>query len=90
MKLHTGKILTESELKEALAKVANDLREHAQMMRKSNYYADHITEEDKERFLAKDLEYANEVENGLHNRNFTIWQRVDYMLTGESVPFLPN
>jgi hypothetical protein len=89
MKLHTGKILTESELKTALARVANDLRESAHIIRKSSYYADHITEDDKERFLAKDLEYANEVENGLHNRNFTIWQRVDYMLTGESVPFLP-
>jgi hypothetical protein len=90
MKLHTGRILTESELKEALAKVANEYRETAHIMRTSNYYADHITESDKERFLVELLKKADEIEKGLHNRNFTIWQKVDYMLTGESVPFLPN
>ena len=47
MKLHTGRILTESELKEALAKVANEYRETAHIMRHSNYYASHITESDK-------------------------------------------
>jgi hypothetical protein len=90
MKLHTGKILTESELKEALATVANEYRETAHIMRTSSYYADHITESDKERFLVESLKNADEIEQGLHNRNFTIWQKVDYLLTGESIPFLPN
>ena len=90
MKLHTGKILTESELKEVLVKVANELRETAHAIRNKKDYASHITESQMDEFLAKDLEYATEVENGLHNRNFTICQKVDYLLTGESIPFLPN
>jgi hypothetical protein len=89
MKLHTGKILTETELAEALKKVANDLRENAYAIHSENAYASHVTQEEKERYLQERLGYANEVEKGLHNRNFTIWQRVDTMLTGECVAFLP-
>ena len=89
MKLHTGKILTETELAEALKKVANDLRENAYAIHSENAYASHVTQEEKERYLQERLGYANEVEKGLHNSNFTIWQRVDTMLTGECVAFLP-
>ena len=89
MKLHTGKILTETELAEALKKVANDLRENAFAIHAENAYASHVTQEEKERYLQERLGYANEVEKGLHNSNFTIWQRVDTMLTGECVAFLP-
>ena len=89
MKLHTGKILTETELANALAIVANDLRKLAYAIKAENAYASHITEAEKEQFLDNDLAYANEVEKGLHNDNFTIWQRVDTLLTGECVAFLP-
>ncbi len=89
MKLHTGKILTETEIAEALKKVANDLRENAYAIHSENAYASHVTQEEKERYLQERLGYANEVEKGLHNSNFTIWQRVDTMLTGECVAFLP-
>ena len=89
MKLHTGKILTETELAEALKKVANDLRENAYAIHSENAYASHVTQEDKERYLQERLVYANEVEKGLHNSNFTIWQRVDTLLTGECIAFLP-
>ena len=89
MKLHTGKILTETELTEALKKVANDLRENAYAIHAENAYASHVTQEDKERYLQERLVYANEVEKGLYNSNFTIWQRVDTLLTGECIAFLP-
>ena len=89
MKLHTGKILTETELAEALKKVANDLRENAYAIHSENAYASHVTQEEKERYLQERLGYANEVEKGLYNSNFTIWQRVDTLLTGECIAFLP-
>ena len=89
MKLHTGKILTDTGIAEALKKVANDLRENGYAIHSENAYASHVTQEEKERYLQERLGYANEVEKGLHNSNFTIWQRVDTMLTGECVAFLP-
>ena len=88
MKLHTGKILTETELRNALEMVADGIRRNAVLIRKGEY-ASHVTEEEKDKIMAENLTYADEVEKGLHNRNFTIWQKVDYLLTGESVPFLP-
>lgn len=89
MRLHTGRILTETELSDALAKVADGIRKNAHSMRKGGDYASHITEADKDELLASNLAYADEVEQGLHNRNFTIWQKVDYICTGISVPLLP-
>ena len=51
-------------------------------------YADHVTEQDKQKYSEKYFRYAQEIEQGIHDNNFTIWQRMNYYLTGESVAFL--
>ena len=89
MKLHTGKILTETELPNALKQVAYDLRKSAHAIKAENAYASHVTESEKEADLAKNLALADEVEKGLHNHTFWLWQRVDTLLTGECIAFLP-
>ena len=52
-------------------------------------FASHVTREDKRRYVEDNLKHAAEVEAGKHDGNFTIWQRMNYFLTGECVPFLP-
>lgn len=51
-------------------------------------FADHVTNEQKAKYAEDQLIYANEIEQGLHDGNFTIWQRMNYYLTGECVPLL--
>jgi len=51
-------------------------------------FADHVTQEDKQRYREKQLRMAEEIEAGKHDHNFTIWQRMNTYLTGECVPFL--
>lgn len=53
-------------------------------------FASHITEEDKQKYSDDQRRYAAEVEAGEHDSNFTIWQRMNYFLTGECTPFLPK
>ena len=89
MKLHTGKILNETELANALKQVANDLRESAHAIKAENLYASHVTESEKLDALARNLKQADEVEKGLHNHTFWVWQRVDTLLTGECIALLP-
>lgn len=86
---HTGKIIEGDELKQYLAIVANGLRANANAIHVEDKYASHITKEQKEQYLKKRLDYANEVENGQHNKNFAIWQKLDYIIEGTSVAFLP-
>ena len=74
--------------KEALVLVAKDFRENAYAVRKKDRYAPHITEEQKDRFLKESLERADEIERG-ENLSFTVWQKVNYKLTGKCVGFLP-
>ena len=86
---HTGKIIEGDELKQYLAIVANDLRVNANAIHVRDNYAAHITKEQKEQYLKKRLDYANEVENGKHNKNFKIWQELDFLIEGSSVALLP-
>lgn len=86
---HTGKIIEGDELKQYLAIVANDLRANANAIHVEDKYASHITKEQKEQYLKQRLDYANEVENGKHNKNFKIWQELDFLIEGSSVALLP-
>jgi hypothetical protein len=36
------------------------------------------------------VDSAARIEAGLADGNFTVWQRMNYFLTGESVPLLPK
>ena len=53
-------------------------------------FASHITEQDKDDYVEKQTKYAEEIEAGKHDDNFTVWQRMNYYLTGENIPFLPK
>lgn len=56
----------------------------------TNYgFASHVTYADKVKYVIKERQYAREIEAGLHDNNFTIWQRMNYFLTGECVALLP-
>jgi hypothetical protein len=52
-------------------------------------FASHITDKDKQDYADKELKLAEEIENGLHDNNFTVWQRMNYFLTGDCVALLP-
>lgn len=52
-------------------------------------FASHVTDADKQAYADRHLKLAEEIEAGLHDHNFTVWQRMNYYLTGECVPFLP-
>lgn len=70
--------------------VADQMAELAQGIRHEDAYADHVTEEQKDAFLARNLVYADEVRRGLHNHNMTVAQRIHYHETGETVALLPK
>jgi len=73
---------------DACKQVAKDWRKLAYDIRKQDAYASHVSEEIKEANLQKDLKNADYIEAG-NVDNFTIWQRVNKILTGESVALLP-
>lgn len=87
-KTHTNEIVTGERLTSALSTVANDYRELAHAIRKEDAYAPHVTVEQKEHQLNKMLKLADEVEKG-EVGTFTVWQRVNTVLTGECVALLP-
>ena len=75
---------------ETLDAVADKMIETAHGIRSEDFYADHVTEEQKNDYLARDLKYAEEVRKGVHNGNLTIAQRIRYHETGECVAILPK
>ena len=88
MRNHRGEIIPEETLQAALKKVAADVRESARIAR-TEKYASHITEDQKDEFMQKELDLADEIEAGTA-RGFWLWQRVNTIVTGECVAFLPN
>ncbi len=69
--------------------VANNAIKSAHVIRKGDY-ASHVTEDRKESILQENLKQAELIRSGKLDHNFTIWQRMQYVLTGESIPFLPE
>ena len=70
------------------AKIDRDIAAHA--FDPDFGFAAHVTYKDKVIYAANHALHACEIEAGLHDHNFTVWQRMNYYLTGECVPFLPN
>ena len=89
MKLSNGKTLSPEELTKALQTVSADMVKLAEAIYKEDAYASHVTAATKKSILGKALVYASDVGKGLHTNNFTIWQRVDYLITGKSIALLP-
>ena len=51
---------------------------------------DTLDEKDKIDYANKEAEYAKEIEQGEHDYNFSVFQRMEYFLTGKSTPLLSN
>ena len=75
--------------KDARLIVAAQWRENARKIREADEYADHVTEAQKAANLERALAFADEIESGIHDGNFTIAQRIHFAKTGESPALLP-
>ena len=82
---------TETELQAARVYAAQINRDLAAAAFDEDFgWASHITQSGKQQYADEQIKYAEEIEVGLHDGNFTIWQRMQYHLTGEMIAFLPE
>ena len=86
---HTGELVKGKKLQAALQIVANDLRENAEALLDPKEYPPHVTKEAREDFYNQRIKWAESIELGLVE-SFTTWQRINTVLTGECVGFLPK
>jgi hypothetical protein len=89
MKTSDGKTHTPEEIQRAREIVADDWAENARAIRREDPYASHVTEAEKDAYLAEGLAYAESVRQGTAKGSFTLWQRLNEVLTGECVALLP-
>lgn len=85
---HKRETISGPGLQNALNKVADDWAALGEAIYKENAYADHVPESVK--LLNREEHYtrAAEIRAG-EVKSFTIWQRVNEVLTGECVALLP-
>lgn len=84
-----GEFPTQDEFLAACKKVANDYRENGKAILAENAFGPHVTELEKLAYVNRfNFDVADWVEAGLLT-TFTSWQRVNEVLTGECIPFLP-
>ena len=76
------------ELVKAYREVGDDWEQIGRNIYEQDEYASHVPRSRKVEDLQSSLKYANEIRNGEHLNNFTIWQRVNEKLTGECAGFL--
>lgn len=55
----------------------------------ADYYADHVTMQQRQEIKERELKLAEEIERGEHDHNFTVAQKMHYFLTGECPALLP-
>jgi len=84
---HMGETVTGDRLNSAINQVADDMVRMYKGIR-NGYYAPHVTEAQKDYILLKDLLYVDQIRAGEGLNNFTIWQRINNVLTGECVALL--
>ena len=84
---HTGELVEGDRLTAALKRVADDWRQLGFDIRNEDAYASHVTEAEKDADLKAMLEEADAIAAG-RVQSFTIWQRVNTVLTGECVALL--
>jgi len=78
----------DNKLQAAREEVAAWFKENAEAVRKEDFYAKHVTEEEKETYLKKGIAHAEGIAKGMHDNNFTVWQRINTVLTGNCVALL--
>jgi|688.fasta_scaffold11062_2 hypothetical protein len=76
-------------VRDAFQRASDDAVGLAYRIRHCGNYADHVTEEQKDAILKESIRRAVQIQVGAID-SFTIWQRVNEILTGESVAFLRN
>lgn len=52
-------------------------------------FAGHVSAAERVQYVADKERWADEVEQGMHDNNFSVWQKMNYFITGQDVPFLP-
>ncbi|OYY99576.1 MAG: hypothetical protein B7Y37_13880 [Sphingobacteriia bacterium 28-36-52] len=87
---HKGEVVTGEKLQSALDEVADDYVKMYNSIRKEDKYASHVTEKQKDDALSKGLDFAEKIRIGDGIDNFTVWQRVNEKITGESVPLFSD
>lgn len=85
---HTGQIVTGADLQAALDQVALDQVAMAHAIFDADEYAGHVTPQEKAIYLQEGLHLADKIQAG-DVSGFWIWQRVNTVLTGQCVAFLP-
>jgi hypothetical protein len=85
---HTGDYISGQKLTDALNKVADDMISLESAIRVEDAYADHVSNDTKDKIMLDGFAHAERVRKGEVD-NFTTWQNINYALTGESVPLLP-
>ncbi|MEM9358384.1 MAG: hypothetical protein AAGB04_19520 [Pseudomonadota bacterium] len=85
---HTGEKVSGQRLTEALNKVADDIADLGRRMRQADDYASHVSESEKDKELAEDLQHAEDVRNGFV-RSLSTAQQLNTELTGECIAMLP-
>jgi hypothetical protein len=77
------------ELQAAREAVCADYIENAHGIREDDHYASHVTEAEKDEFLAKSLVHAEECRQGKNDHKFYMMHRLHEKLTGECIAILP-
>ena len=85
---HTGEVVTGDRLRAAFLAVVEAQRDLARRIRESDDYASHVTESQKDAILAHSLQRCDALQRGDARPSLCFLQRLDYHLTGESVPML--
>lgn len=91
MKTHNGTTLNPHQLNQARKYAASINRRYAKSIELGTCdFASHITREAQLQIAKREHVQADAIEAGECDHNFTIWQRMNYFITGESVAFLPK
>lgn len=81
-------IMKGKKVRDAFQKVSDDQIDLAKRIRNCGGYAAHVIEEEKDAIMKESIRRAVQIQVGTIT-NFTIWQRVNDVLTGECIAFLP-
>jgi hypothetical protein len=85
---HTGEIVSGRRLQDARDEVSDYWVDLSYAIRKEDLYASHVSEEKKEDILLKSIDFAENIRTG-KIYSFTVWQRINNVLTGECIALLP-
>lgn len=85
-----GEIVKGKELEQALDKVAFFYEDAARAIYRKDLYASHVTQKTKDENLFRRLKEAQLIREGKKMMIFAVTQRLNYELTGESVPFMSH